>query len=403
MLRAASRRGLLLRAGWGRRCFASETPSSTSEPAPAPASGLWSAAESYEVFQRRPNGARTHGGTLGRGGVAGLAHGAVFGQQGGTMVLATVVSDRMPQSSGSDDGTPFSLEYREKAAASGRIPKTPNRREQPNSETEILAGRAVDRCLRPLFPPLYPAETQCIATEQAFDAMQPEPPVSLATNAASAALWTSDVPWLGPVGCVRIGLVDGAFVAEPNKLQLAASSLDLLYAGTEHRTLMVEVSAKEVPNTTLKAALRYAQAQLPPIIQAQRRLRDRGEPPCPTKRPASPFENSSSQDSYRAGAGHENPASAAIEVVGDSLSGQQRTANWNPLKSLFGLGDRGSNGAAAAEEQMMLPLSTPSYGSLKDEALAVAEQLDGGEARAIFENRSLPRGERAYREAQLQV
>jgi len=319
------------------------------------------------------------------------------------MVLATVVSDRMPQSSGSDDGTPFSLEYREKAAASGRIPKTPNRREQPNSETEILAGRAVDRCLRPLFPPLYPAETQCIATVQAFDAMQPEPPVSLATNAASAALWTSDVPWLGPVGCVRVGLVDGAFVAEPNKLQLAASSLDLLYAGTEHRTLMVEVSAKEVPNATLKAALKYAQAQLPPIIQAQRRLRDRGSPPCPTKRPASPYESSSSQHNASVPtAGHEGASS--IAEVGDSLSGQQRTANWNPLKSLFGLGGRnGKDAAAKANEQLMLPLSTPSYGSLKDEALAVAEQLDGGEARAIFEDRSLPRGERAYREAQLQV
>jgi polyribonucleotide nucleotidyltransferase len=80
------------------------------------------------------------------------------------------------------------------------------------------------------------------ATVHSFDHhRQPEPPVSLAANAASAALTVSDVPWGGPIGCVRVALVDGTFVAEPTKQELEASTLDLLYAGTSERTLMIEV------------------------------------------------------------------------------------------------------------------------------------------------------------------
>jgi polyribonucleotide nucleotidyltransferase len=170
-------------------------------------------------------------------------------KDGGNVILATVVSERGHLSKGDAEGegggTPFTVEYREKPAASGRIPRTPNRRES-TTEAETLTGRAIDRCLRPLFPPLYASETQLVASVQAYDRASPDPPVSLATNAASAALHASDVPWAGPVGCVRVALVKNKFVAEPTKAELDASPLDLLYAGTDERTLMIEVSAREV-------------------------------------------------------------------------------------------------------------------------------------------------------------
>ena len=118
-------------------------------------SPLWEVSEGYKL-PGKTNAARAPATHLGRGKIAGLAHGGVVGQEGNTVVLATVVSDRSGVSSdGGEDGTPFSVEYREKPAASGRIPRTPNRRELANNEAEILTGRAIDRCLRPLFPPLY--------------------------------------------------------------------------------------------------------------------------------------------------------------------------------------------------------------------------------------------------------
>ena len=352
---------------------------------------------------------------LGQGRLAGLAHGAVVGRDGDSVVLATVVSDRVgsAEGGGGGDGTPFNVDYKEKPAASGRLPRTPNRREMPNVESEILTGRAIDRCLRPLFPPLFASETGLTCSVQSFDPRQPEPPVSLAANAASAALHASDVPWLGPVGCVRVGLVNGCFVGEPSKAELAASSLDLLYAGTEGGScLMVEVAAQELPARVVKDALRFAQAQLGPIIAAQRRLRDAssgcGSRP---KRAASPYQGPSSGAAWSGGGGSGGGIGSSdggsgggpSGLVGD-LSGHQRGAAWNPLEGRFcgGSGDvSGGGGSPTALEAVRL----------------AAARLDGGEARAIFELalEGLPdadgvlgaegvpgapeRGERAFREA----
>jgi len=308
--------------------------------------------------------------TLGYGKVAGLADGAVVGKDGDSVVLATIVSDRSSSEvEGGDDGTPFSVEYREKAASSGRIPKTPNRREPPNNENEILTGRAVDRCLRPLFPPMYHSDTQLTATVQAFDRRQPEPPVSLVANASSAAIHISDIPWNGPIGCVRVARVKGRFISEPTKEELAASDLDLIYAGTADRTVMIEMSAHQLSNKEIKKAFRFAHEQVSPIIDAQIALRDNNEPLL--KRPESPYDDT------------------ITEQGAPDFSAHQRTQSWNPLNSLFS-----SNKSVEKPKQ-----STQASGSLLEQAVSLAARLDNGEARAIFEDHTASRGDRAYREA----
>lgn len=326
---------------------------------------LWDRSQEYNVDGKEKV-------ILGCGNIAGLAHGSAIGVDGSTVVLATVVSERTSVDDAADDGTPFNVEYKEKAAASGRIPKTPNRREMPNNESEILTGRAVDRCLRPLFPPLYKSDTQLMASVQAFDASHPEPPISLVANASSAALYTSDVPWNGPIGCVRVGRVNGRLIAEPTRLQLAESDLDLIYAGTADRCLMIEMSGHQIGNGDLRKALRFAHEQMAPIVDSQKRLRE--DDPV-DKRAAMSFE-----------------ASLNIESKPD-LSAQQRDTSWNPLKSLFGSDSTNSSS---------LSVSTAVDGeSLLKEAQELAASLDGGEARAIFEDRDAERGERAYKEAML--
>jgi hypothetical protein len=253
MLRArglASHRTRFLASQAEARCItgrSKSTKSSSSTPAAAPSSALWNHAETYAVGKHQH---QRHV-ALGTGKLAELAHGAVVGKDGGTVVLATVVSEREggAAAEGGGDGTPFNVEYKEKPAASGRIPRTPNRREMGNNESEILTGRAVDRCLRPLFPPLYASDTQVTTSVQAFDRhTHPEPPVSLAANASSAALHASDVPWLGPLGCVRVCMVNGRFVAEPTREQLRGSPLNMIYAGTADRALMLEVCSDPKDN-----------------------------------------------------------------------------------------------------------------------------------------------------------
>lgn len=326
-------------------------------------SALWDRSQEYTVHGKEPV-------VLGCGNIAGLAHGSAIGKDGNTVVLATIVSERTSVDDAADDGTPFNVEYKEKAAASGRIPRTPNRREMPNNENEILTGRAVDRCLRPLFPPLYKSDTQLMATVQAFDSTHPEPPISLVANASSAALHTSDVPWNGPIGCVRVGRVKGQLIAEPTKLQLADSDLDLIYAGTADRCVMIEMSGHQIGNTDLRKALRFAHQQMTPIVESQQRLREEA---VVRKRSAMSFE---------IGLGESKP----------DMSAHQRDESWNPLKSLFGKGDDAAKPSTVAVE---------TGESLLKSAQELAATLDGGEARAIFENRDAERGERAYKEAML--
>ncbi|NDE84619.1 MAG: polyribonucleotide nucleotidyltransferase, partial [Verrucomicrobia bacterium] len=153
-----------------------------------------------------------------------LADGAALVTMGETIILVTAVSATKVKEG--QDFFPLTVEYKEKAAAAGRIPGSYFRREGRPTEKEILTCRMVDRPLRPLFPKGYYFDTQVIAILLSTDGLND--PDILAINGASAALMVSDIPWAGPVAGVRVARLQGKFVANPTHPEIAESDLDLV-------------------------------------------------------------------------------------------------------------------------------------------------------------------------------
>ncbi|MDR0340178.1 MAG: polyribonucleotide nucleotidyltransferase [Puniceicoccales bacterium] len=205
------------------------------------------------------------------GNLAKQAGGAVTVQLGETAVLVTVTA--APKVSPEQDYFPLGVEYREKFCAAGRFPGGYIRREGRPSEKEILTARLCDRPLRPLFPKGFRNEVQVVGLLLAAD-LANEPDV-LMVNGASAALLCSDIPWAGPIGCVRIGEVNGEFIVNPSNKELYDSCLDLLYVGNDRHMLMIEGSADQIPEQRFAEALEFAQEQIQPILAAQRRLTEK--------------------------------------------------------------------------------------------------------------------------------
>jgi polyribonucleotide nucleotidyltransferase len=154
--------------------------------------------------------------------------------------------------------------------AAGRIPGSFFRREGRPSEEAILIARLTDRPLRPLFNKDFRNEVQIIVTPLSSDGEKHLD--ILAINSASAALMISDIPWGGPVGAVRIGLKDGAFLINPSISEMANSELDLRVAGTEDAILMVEAGANEVPEDQIIKALRLAHEAIQDVIRLQKEM-----------------------------------------------------------------------------------------------------------------------------------
>src|SRR5712692_9198761 len=167
------------------------------------------------------------------GKIAKQADGAVVVRYGGTMVLATCVAAKSARDA--QDFFPLTVEYREKAYAGGRIPGGYFKREGAPVKKEILTSRLIDRPIRPLFPDGFRNEVQVICFAISGD--QENDPDVLAMNGAWAALCLSGIPFDGPIGAVRVGFVDGRFIANPTTSQQAASSLELVVAGTEETML----------------------------------------------------------------------------------------------------------------------------------------------------------------------
>ena len=202
------------------------------------------------------------------GTLAGLAGGAVTISKGETslFVSATAAATLRP----GQDFFPLTVDYREKFTAAGRFPGGYFKREGRPSEKEILTSRLCDRPLRPLFPKGFLNEVQVIGYLLSTDQVN-EADV-LMVNGASAALLISDVPWDGPVGCVRLGEIDGEFVVNPTNEQMYESSLDLIYVGSEKEMMMIEGSAEQMPEDRFVEALEYAHEAIQDIIAAQREL-----------------------------------------------------------------------------------------------------------------------------------
>jgi polyribonucleotide nucleotidyltransferase len=209
------------------------------------------------------------------GKVAKQADGAVVVRFGGTMVLATVVAAKSAKEA--QDFFPLTVEYREKAYAGGRIPGGYFKREGAPVKKETLSSRLIDRPIRPLFPDGFRNEVQVICLVISGD---PEnDPDVLAINGASAAICLSGIPFSGPVGAVRVGLVDGQLVANPTTAERAASQIELVVAGTEDGVLMVESGAKEVPEDKMLEAIAFGHEQCKRLARLQKDLAARAGKP----------------------------------------------------------------------------------------------------------------------------
>ena len=207
--------------------------------------------------------------TIETGLLARQAAGATVCRLGDSMVISAVTNTDKPREG--IDFFPLQVEYREKYYAAGRFPGGFFKRESRPSEKEILTARIIDRPIRPLFPDGYINDVQVNNMVLSADCVN-ETDV-LAVNAASAALHISEVPFMGPIGCVRVGRVNGEFVINPTHAQRKESTLDLIYAGTRERFLMMEGGAAEISEEDFLAAMKFAHVEVVKLVDAQHELR----------------------------------------------------------------------------------------------------------------------------------
>src|SRR5581483_4455273 len=221
--------------------------------------------------------------TFETGKLAKQAHGSTVVRLGDNVVLATATANQEPREG--IDFFPLTVDYREYTYAGGRIPGGFIKREGRPSEREILTSRQIDRPIRPLFPETFRNETQVIAFVLSADT-ENDPDV-VAINAASAALTLSDIPFQGPVGAVRVGLVNGQFIVNPTYSEMRDSLLNIMVVGTKDGIVMIESGAKQVKEDTVVDAIEFAHEQINKICDTILQLRERvGKP----KREQQPLE-----------------------------------------------------------------------------------------------------------------
>jgi polyribonucleotide nucleotidyltransferase len=206
--------------------------------------------------------------TVETGHIAEQANGALLIRAADTMLLVTAVASDAPREG--IDFFPLTCDYEEKLYAAGRIPGSFPRREGRPSEAAIITSRMIDRPMRPLFPKDFRNDVQVVATVLSAD--QDTDPATLAVTGAGLALAISDIPHAGPVGCARVGLIDGQLILHPTLPQIAESDLDLVVAGTYDAISMVEGGAHQVPEDVMLQALRLAHDEIRRLVEFQRQI-----------------------------------------------------------------------------------------------------------------------------------
>ncbi|HYL12135.1 MAG TPA: polyribonucleotide nucleotidyltransferase [Terriglobales bacterium] len=213
--------------------------------------------------------------TFETGKLAKQAHGSAVVRLGDNVILATAVANPEPREG--IDFFPLTVDYREYTYAGGRIPGGFIKREGRPSEREILTSRQIDRPIRPLFPEGFRCETQVIAFVLSADT-ENDPDV-VAINAASCALTLSDIPFQGPIGAVRVGLVNGQFIINPTYSEMRDSLLNIMVVGTKDGIVMIESGAKQVKEETVVDAIEFAHGEIKKICASIEDLRSRvGKP-----------------------------------------------------------------------------------------------------------------------------
>ena len=208
--------------------------------------------------------------TIETGELAMQAGGAVLVRLGDSVVLCTATSSKKPREG--VDFLPLTVDFEERLYAAGRIPGSFFRREGRPSESAILTCRLIDRPLRPLFPKDYRNDIQVIVTALSSDTQNYlDIPAIIG---ASTALTISDIPFEGPIGAVRVGLIEDEFVINPTAEQMEESQLDLRMAGSEDAILMVEAGGEEVHEEVILQALEAGHAAMQPVIALQKQMRE---------------------------------------------------------------------------------------------------------------------------------
>src|SRR3982075_1545817 len=209
------------------------------------------------------------------GKLAKQAHGAAVVRLGENVVLATATANPDPREG--IDFFPLTVDYREYTYAGGRFPGGFIKREGRMSEREVLTSRQIDRPVRPMFDEGFKCETQVIAFVLSADTNN-DPDVC-GINGASAALTLSDIPFLGPIGAVRVGLVNGQFIVNPTYDEMRESLVNIMVVGTADAIVMIESGAKEVKEETVVDAIEFGHTEIKKICAAISELRKRvGKP-----------------------------------------------------------------------------------------------------------------------------
>src|SRR5713101_3340726 len=206
--------------------------------------------------------------TIETGKVAKQADGSVVVRCGGTMVLSTAVASRTAMEG--RDFLPLTVEYRERAYAGGRIPGGFFKREGRPDEKETLTCRLIDRPIRPLFPKSFRNEIQVI--NLVISADNENDPDVLAMVGTSAALCLSGIPFAGPIGAVRVTMVDGKLVVNPTYAQAAVGTLEVVMAATDEAVLMVEAGGKEIAEDQMLEAIAFGHEHCKQLVKIQKEL-----------------------------------------------------------------------------------------------------------------------------------
>jgi len=204
------------------------------------------------------------------GRMARQADGAVVVKYGDTVVLATAVADKRVKEG--LDFFPLTIDYQEKTYSAGKIPGGFFKREGKPSEKEILVSRLIDRPIRPLFPKGFYSETQGIVSVLSYGNENVSDPLGII--GMSAAIHISNIPFNGPVGAVRVGILDGNFVINPDLFESDRLDLNLVVAGTEDAVIMVEGGGSEITEDLLIEAIDYAHKEIKRIVEIQNKLRN---------------------------------------------------------------------------------------------------------------------------------
>lgn len=312
--------------------------------------------------------------TIETGRLAKQADGSVLISSGNNMVLVTAVSAR---SETTKDFFPLTVEFQEKFYATGKIPGGYFKREGKPTDHATLSARLIDRPVRPTFPEGYRCETQIVATVLSSDGNFPVD--VLAGIGASAALHVSDIPFNGPTGSVRVGRINGQFIANPTQKQLEESDVEIVIAGTRNGILMVEGECQFINEADVLAALKFGHQSLTPVFEMQDELRKKtGEK---AKRSFTPYVvNADFKKKIEA---------VAKPILGQALSTRQKQERYALFDKCVSetkealLANVGDSEKADREKDIGLYIEELKYNMAREKILSEGARIDGRDLKTV--------------------